>query len=313
MDFFASFLDSVPGWIRLLLAVAITVGVTLTCVVVFHTRILEMNDDDEENDNDSKDRKDDAAGEVGGQSAANVDPEVLGTASTQDSDEDEDEGDSELPKPPASHVLAGRVISLVGVAFVFLFAFCVNNFWTNNHDARTAVESELADLTRISALAQGVGGPAQQQIEDALSEYRRSITVQEWPLMRAADTNAASRQHEKAALGVALAVQKAGNAGAEKSMEWSGITKAVDDMLNQGRTRATSLPPPAAPGVVSLIFILGITNLGLTTAYQPARLSQNLFLMATMAAITALMFFIVVEASNPYVGDGGIPSSLFSP
>ena len=297
MNLFAQFIETVPGWLRLLIAIALTVGITLACVRLLHNRILEMNDEDEE---------DEVEDEVAAAEAA--ESEADGPASDETKDKP-----TPTPKAPASHYLAGRVISLVGVAFVFLFAFCVNNFWTNNHDARTAVESEMADLTRISALAQGIGGPSGQQLSQALDAYRKSVILNEWPLMQDGDVHAAAREHEKSSLAVARAVEQAGAEGATKSMSWSSITKAVDDMLDQGKTRTTSLPPPAAPGVVTLIFILGITNLGLTAAYQPARIGQNMFLMGLMAAITALMFFIVVEASNPYLGSGAIGAGTFSP
>jgi hypothetical protein len=288
MEFFATFLDAVPGWLRLLLAIAITVGVSLTFVAVFHERILAMGDE-------SHGKDDEAEEESGG---------------GEEDDEDHNQGPI---KPPPTFYLGGRAISLVSVAFIFIFAFCVNNFWTNNQDARSAVQTEASDMTRISALAESMGPPAGTPVLDSIAAYRRSILEIEWPLMSQADVTAASQAHEKASLAVATALLKAENLGARNSPEWSPLTKALDDMVSQGKERTNYLPTPAAPGMIGLIFVLGLTNLALTAAYQPARLRQNLFLIGVMAAITALMFFLVVEASNPYVGGGGISPSVYAP
>lgn len=295
VQFFSWFLDTVPGWLRLVLAMAITIGVTLTFVAVFHKRILAMDADPDEE---------------GIESGADQDTE------DEDDTDPDARADSEKRQPakaPPSFYLGGRAISLVSVAFVFIFAFCVNNFWTNNQNARAAVANELADITRISALAENMGGPAAGQLLDSVAAYRRSITESEWPLMQEANVNAASQAHERASLAVAAALLKAQTEGAGDSPEWTPLTAAVDDMVSQGKDRTNYLPAPAAPGMISLIFILGITNLALTAAYQPARLRQHLFLLGVMAGITALMFFLVVEASNPYVGSGGISPAIYSP
>ena len=40
---FADFLNTVPPFVRLLLAIAITAGVSMLCVHLFHSKILEIN------------------------------------------------------------------------------------------------------------------------------------------------------------------------------------------------------------------------------------------------------------------------------
>jgi hypothetical protein len=40
-------------------------------------------------------------------------------------------------------------------------------------------------------------------------------------------------------------------------------------------------------------------------------MGTNLFLMGVMAAITAVMLFVLVEASNPYVGAVAVTPSGF--
>ena len=60
------------------------------------------------------------------------------------------------------------------------------------------------------------------------------------------------------------------------------------------------------PGVLWVIAILGLANLVMTAAFQAARLGPNLLLIGAMAGITALLMFLLVEASNPFIGGGAV-------
>ena len=254
--------------VRLLLAVAITVGITLFLVRILHGRLVLLNDKDRQDKEARKQR--------------------------------EEEGETNLPPlPPETYNLSNRVLGLVSTGFVFLLAFTLGNFWGNTADGRSATEAEAADLTRALVLANAADGG--EPIVRALDTYRASVVGQQWPLMQKADASSASRTQAEVGqqLSSALLSQEA---TLSKTPEWPQLTSTVNDMLEQARDRIDAVPNPAAPGVLALIFALGVTNLALAATFQPARLGPNLFLMGMMATITAVMLFVVVEASNPFVG-----------
>ena len=58
--------------------------------------------------------------------------------------------------------------------------------------------------------------------------------------------------------------------------------------------------------------LLGIANLVLCAIFQPARLGPSLVLIGVMATVTAFLFFIVVEVSNPYLGGAAIQPPPFN-
>jgi hypothetical protein len=136
----------------------------------------------------------------------------------------------------------------------------------------------------------------------ALRAYGRSVADDEWPLLRASDGSGVQALHNRNRSAVAAAVVAAAESGAAKSPSWAALDAAVTDMLAQGQERIDQLPRPSAPGILMLIFILGVTNLAVTAAFQPAPLATNLVLMGLMSAIVALMLYIVAEAANPYTG-----------
>ena len=274
---FSTFMVDVPPFWRLVLAIGITVGVTLLMVWLFHGRVLALNAKDEMA-KDARNARKQAA-------------------------EDAGETFDEPPLPAPAYELSGRAIGLTTTAFVFLLAFVFGNFWQASKAATAATEAEAADFARARVVASKIapdkGGP---QVLAALEAYQNDVMNQQWPLLEHADSPAAYTTLVEAGLPVADALLEASKAGADNAPEWESLTSAVDDMFDQGRNRVDALPNRAAPGALAVIFILGITNLVLVALFIPVRLGANLFLMGMMAAITALLLFIVVEASNPYVG-----------
>lgn len=106
---FADFMLQVPGWARLLVAVLVTAGVSLTAVVVLRPRILQLNAGPEER----------SAADGSDIEAAELREKDLGVS-----------------------YLAGDATRIVGTAFVFLLAFSLGQFWGNVKDARSAIEAE---------------------------------------------------------------------------------------------------------------------------------------------------------------------------
>lgn len=265
---FASFMLAVPPALRLLLAIVITVGITLFMVKALHSRLVDLSAKDGQ-DKDERKRR-------------------------------EEEGETDLaPLPPESYNLANRVLGLTSTGFVFLLAFTLGNFWGTSTDARTATQAEAADWVRAVALAQQLDGG--EPLEQALQEYKSSVIGPQWELMQQAHAAQASRlqvEDGQRLSQVVLDMQPQ----LKSQAAWPQLAAAVDDMFLQSRDRIDAVPNPAAPGVIVLIFILAITNLAMVAVFQPARMGPNLFLMGVMAAITAVMLFVLVEASNPYVG-----------
>ena len=275
----ATFLNDVPPVVRLFLALLVTVGITLLMVWLMHARCLAL---------------------------------VSLDMSPADEGGEHDDSTPEEPRTPPARELAGRVLALTGVGIIFLFTFTFANFWNNAQAATTAVQNEewaySRALASAEALPSSVGTAA---IVQALHTYAHSVQTDEWSLMRRADARGASHLHAQRADDVAKAVLAASNSDAAKSPAWSSMEGAISDMISDGSDRIMQLPGPSAPAAIFLIFVLGISNLAITAAFQPTRLRPTLVLMGLMATITGLLLFLVVEASNIYVGGGALPIPTF--
>lgn len=311
-------LAEIPGPVRLLVALAISVGITVFVVWRFHDRILALSNGDpwppEPEDSDTDEQESENETEADGTEFDETDSDVPQADDEAESKTADDDSDEDGPtKPPKPFYLAGRIMAITMTSFIFLLAFTLNNFWGNAQDARVAVEAEGADFqSALVAVAELPEGPDKDAAEAALRNYGSSVVEQEWPLLRQADSVQALALHRK--LGAELArvtVLAEPPVEVAKDPSWAAITTAVPDMLERGTDRIHQVPRPQAPGLITLIFVLAIINLAVTAAYQPAPLVQNVVLMGLMAAIVALMLFILVEASNPFAGSDAILPTPF--
>lgn len=268
--------------LRLLIAVVITVGITLLAVKIFREPIMDM----------------DAKDEV----AADEHETLLEEARRTDPP-----GEMPPPLPPKTTYLAQRVIGLTTSAFVFLLAFTLSSYWSAAKDARTATLSEATYWAQSVATASELPkSPETDRLQQALLDYRDSVIHEQWPDMQAARTEGVQKQEIDARAAVGKAVLAADQAGAGKSPLWSQLVSSVDSMFDQANSRLDTLPNPSAPGVLMIIGLLGIVNLALIVVFQASRMGTNMFLAGTLAAVTALLLFIVVETSNAYVGGTAI-------
>lgn len=276
----------VPSSIRLLLAVVVMVGITLLAAKVFRRQIMELA------------TKDDVIRD-------------LRDAELRDARDDGKPADSVPPAPPRTSDLFARVVGMTTSAFVFLTAFTLGQYWGASNQARAAVVGEAGYWAQAAAAARQI--PADKggnEVVAAIDKYRESVLSTQWEGMQRADSEAVQAEQLKLAQNVGMAMLKAEKSGADTTDAWSTLTGNVSDMLTQSRERLNSLPNPSAPGVLVMIFLLGIVNLALITAFQPSRRGTNIFLLSVLAGVTAFLCFIVVETSNPYVGGARVHPPL---
>jgi hypothetical protein len=256
-----------------MLTVLITVGVTVGAVALLHGRILTLNAEPTKNDED-------------------------------DSDAD--------PTTPSTFLLSERIVSITTTGFIFLLAFTLGNLWSNHRTAEQAIQTEVAELARAAGAAQFLPPAHRDPILAAVDAYFTSVREVQWTSMEAGDAMGALRAQSKASgelVGVAAA---AAMEGAETSSAWSSLSTAIDDALASSTVRISQIPSPRTTSVLLLVCGLGLVNLAMVAAFYPAPLRRNLFLMGVMAAITATLVFVVVEASNPYLGSGALKPTMYT-
>lgn len=220
------------------------------------------------------------------------------------------ENEDDPDPPPGIKDLGGRLIALATFAFVFLLGFGFGQFWDTAKDGRDAVLSEATDYQRAVGLAEQLPDDQAAVVVKALDDYRQSVVDVEWPLMVRADSNGLVQARYDSGGALADAILEARPSDAGSDPVWANLESSIDDLLDDAVDRTNALPSPMAVSIILLVFVLGLTNLIAIALFQPSSRKANLLIIASMAALTAFLLFVLVEISNPYTGAGAISPEL---
>lgn len=219
--------------------------------------------------------------------------------------------DDSSPQPPASYHLGGRLLALISTAFVFLLAFSLGQIWANNKAADAENNALSLAYSRMVGLASNtpddVGGA---ELRQALTAYRAGFVEREWPLLQVTDADGAREVSSQLIGSLGQAVSSAGQAGAAELPAWDTMTTALDDLTVASANLIATAPAATVAGVLLLVGVLGILNMAAAAAFQPARLPMHLLYIGCIAAVTAMLFFLLVELSNPFIGGAAIHPML---
>ena len=229
------------------------------------------------------------------------------------SEEPKHSEDDPTPKPPAAYYLSGRIIQVTSLGFVFLFTFTVGQFMLNARSADNATQMEAQYFSRALVSAQELPADmGRDRVVEALSEYRAIVVDQQWPLMERGDSRGAYDVQTKASTIVGAALGEAQDRGAADTPNWDILATSVDEMFTSATDRLGDVPRQHSANLVLTALMLGIVSLAMTAIFQPARLGMNIVLIGIMAAVYGILFYMVVELSNPFQGSGALTPLLNS-
>lgn len=168
-------------------------------------------------------------------------------------------------------------------------------------EADSETLSESANLARLSSLAEDIPDPAgAAAVQEAVADYAASITEVQWPLLRVADNSAATSAVFDANITLFETIQQVQEADSSSSRVWNWIDSTMSDLGQDSEDRLGQLPASSASARVWTVIILGLAMLIMTTAFFPTRVKAYRISISVLAALTALMVFVMVQASNPY-------------
>ena len=201
------------------------------------------------------------------------------------------------------HEVAGFILAVVGVVYAVLLAFVVVVTWQQFEAARSATDTEAAQIAGLYRTSLGFrGGGARMQ--RALTAYTRSVADDEWPQM--AEHHRESRRTDAALERVwatLRAVRPRGTVQAPFYQE--AVTRLVDTSeMRRARvlTSGTQLPVP-----VWIVLIAGAAiSVGFTYFFGVRNFVAQALMVGALAAITGLVLFLILSLDLPFTGDVGV-------
>jgi hypothetical protein len=196
--------------------------------------------------------------------------------------------------------VAGFLIAVVGALYSVLLAFMVVSVWESFEDAERIARRE-ADLL-VSLYRDAEAFPDDRiDLRTTIRGYAESVVDDEWPAM-------AEDQREAPETDVALhrvfnAYRAVEPGGAAEDVFLRNALDRLDDVTESRRERVaaagTQLPRP-----LWYVLLAGcVITVGFTLFFPVKAVRVQAVMVGALAAMTALMLFLVLSLDLPFTGD----------
>ena len=211
-------------------------------------------------------------------------------------------GGSEDERDSRAAVTLALEITLT--AYLFIGAFVVAQFLGQSVDARTLNAEEKTAIGQMISGARLLNADT-KAIEVPVKAYVADLRANVWPALQAGDTETVSDAQAAAADDLVSAISATFATNSEAYT--TSISGALKDAVVAGSGRTTALPTLAAPALIGLVGLLGLVSLFLTALIAPRWRTSARILMITIGFTVGMLFFFIVEISNPFLRDAQLP------
>lgn len=206
------------------------------------------------------------------------------------------------------HEVVGFVYAVVGICYGVLLAFAAVVAWEGYDEARmvAAAESDVvADLLRS---AEVFDPSSRDLLNAALRAYVRSVIESEWPAMARGEHSATAA----AAFDTLWSVYRSVRPRDAVELAWyTESIRRLDDLGDARRLRLLDAHSDV-PGVLWVVLVAGAAlTIGFSYLFAAREFVVQALMTAALAALIALVLFLVLALENPFSGPLRIPPTAF--
>jgi hypothetical protein len=213
--------------------------------------------------------------------------------------------------------VAGFIYAALGVIYAVLLALVVIAVWEEFGRARVTVESEANALAEIFWLAHQLPEPEGPHLQELARSYAEEVVDDEWPLMEEGETPSMEQSTQATPQGWVLIDDiRATLQGyeprteAEQELYAEGLDQ-VQRLADARRTRLVQAEE-SLPTVLWVVLIAGgIVAVGFTYLFGLERTEAHALMVASLAAVIALILFTVGVLDHPFSGGAAIEPGAF--
>ena len=195
--------------------------------------------------------------------------------------------------------VAGFIYAVLGVVYAVLLGFVTIAVWEDFEMARITTDSEANELAELFWLAREFPEPEGEQLQELTRSYAKVVIDEEWPLM--AQGRASPRAWELTDEMRSTVSEFEPNSDAEQVLYDQGIT-LVHDLVDQRRLRLFEAGG-GIPHVLWLVLVVGgMIVVGFTYLFGLENTRSHRLMIASLAAIIALVIVTIYALDHPYAG-----------
>ena len=198
------------------------------------------------------------------------------------------------------HDVAGYTFNVIGVLYAVLVAFVLLAAWQQFQNTEDVCEAEGAVLRNLHRNSYMLPAAAQVPARQALIDYARVVTVQEWPSLMF------QREHPeaRAAINQVWQTYYAVQAQTDQEKLWYGESIArLNELATQRRLRILHCRTHISWLMWSLLIMGGVITVGFMNFFGIQSFRSHLIMTTALTSMMILILFIIYALDHPFCGD----------
>jgi hypothetical protein len=195
--------------------------------------------------------------------------------------------------------VAGFIYAVLGVVYAVLLGFTTIVVWEDFELAKETTESEANELAELFWLAREFPEPDREHLQELTRSYAEVVIDEEWPMMeqgKASPRAWALTDEIRASI-----YDFQPDTDTEQVLYDRGLV-LVHDLLDQRRLRLLEASGGIPRTLWGVLVAGGIIVVGFTYLFGLENTSSHRMMIASLAAIIALVIFTIYALDHPYAG-----------
>jgi hypothetical protein len=204
--------------------------------------------------------------------------------------------------------VAGFIYAVLGVVYAVLLGFLTIAVWEDFEEAKNTAESEANELAEIFWLAHELPEPEGGRLEEHAHSYAKVVIDDEWSLM--AKGQASPRAWALTDEMRSSIYDFEPDSKAEQVLYDRGLV-LVHDLVDQRRLRLLEAAGGLPHILRAALVVGGIIVVGFTYLFGLENTRSHRLMIASLAAIIALVMFTIYSLDHPFAGIARVQPHAF--
>jgi len=196
--------------------------------------------------------------------------------------------------------VAGFIYAVLGVIYAVLVPFVLVIVWEEFRDALNDASGEAQTLIGLHQDAEQLAGTRGREIIAAEERYARAVIDDEWPRLARGEE---SPKVDEALAGLEKTIRGVDPRDPRQAILYSHLLDHVDELANRRESRVFDSQTGVPRIMWAVLVIAGAVVVGYTYLYGVERLAAQCLMTAALAAVIAMVLFVILAIDYPFTGD----------
>jgi hypothetical protein len=205
--------------------------------------------------------------------------------------------------------ITASIFESVGMAYTVMLAFMVVVSWQNFDRTSSHVASEANELVDIYRDSEAFAPDFTEKVRAALTEYRRLVIAEEWPLM----SKGLKSENVDNVLLKLWNLYSGYEPGTEnENVFFAESVSNLNDLRQDRNLRIMDSRTGVNPVLWFILIIGAFTTILVACLFDADNILYNLLVISILATVIMLVIMAVLLFDYPFTGDVKIPAEMYT-